>query len=86
MQWRQASRRDQRPRFDDDGAEQALETDPRMVETITRCLGWYGHTRDATHHPGQPIHLAQERAKQAANRAIERLREDGVVPAPTTCL
>jgi hypothetical protein len=37
-------------------------------------------TRDATHHPGQPIHLAQERAKQAANRAIERLREDGVVP------
>ena len=57
-----------------------VETDPRVAEAIARYLGWYGHTRDATHHPGQPIDLAQERAKQAANRAIELLREDGLVP------
>jgi hypothetical protein len=57
-----------------------VETDPRMAEAIARYLGWYGHTRDATHHPGQPIDLAQERAKQGANRAIERLREDGLAP------
>src|SRR3984893_17903803 len=57
-----------------------IEKDPRNVDAIARYLGWYGHTRDAKHHPGEPIDLARERAKQGANRAVERLRQDGFVP------
>jgi hypothetical protein len=57
-----------------------IEKDPRNIDAIARHLGWYGHTRDANHHPGAPIDLARERAKQAANRAVERLRQDGFVP------
>jgi hypothetical protein len=57
-----------------------IEKDPRNIDAIARYLGWYGHTRDAKRHPGEPIDLAGERAKQAANRAMERLRQDGFVP------
>jgi hypothetical protein len=57
-----------------------IEKDPRNVDAIARYLGWYGHTRDARYHPGEPIDLARERAKQAANRAVEHLRQDGFVP------
>ena len=57
-----------------------IEKDPRNVDAIARYLGWYGHSPDGKHHPGQPIDLALERAKQAANRVTERLRQDGFVP------
>jgi hypothetical protein len=57
-----------------------IEKDPRNVDAITRYLGWCGHTRDAQHSPGQPVDLARERVKQAANRAMEQLRQDGFVP------
>jgi len=55
-----------------------IEKDPRDVDAVGRYLGWYGHTPDAKHQPSQPIDLARERA--AADRALERLRQDGFVP------
>ena len=57
-----------------------IEKDPQNVDAIARYLGWHGHTPDAKHHPDQPIDLARERAKQAANRAMEQLRQDGFIP------
>ena len=73
---REPSRLDEALRY----AVSRVEEDPRNVDAVLRYLGWNGHPRDATHHPGQPIDLAQERAKQAANRTIELLRGDGLVP------
>ena len=55
-----------------------IEKDPRDVDAVGRYLGWYGHIPDAKHQPSQPIDLAREQA--AANRALERLRQDGFVP------
>jgi hypothetical protein len=57
-----------------------IESDPRNVDAIVRHFGWDGHTANAEPRPGQPIDLARERAKQAATRMIERLREDRFVP------
>jgi hypothetical protein len=57
-----------------------IEKDPRNVDVVVRYLGWYGHTPDAKQHPGQPIDVAREAAKQAADRAMEQLRQDGFVP------
>ena len=55
-----------------------IEKDPRDVDAVGRYLGWYGHIPDAKHQPSQPIDLAREQA--AANRALERLRQDGFIP------
>lgn len=57
-----------------------IEKDPRSVETIVRYLGWAGRPAEAPPRIGEPSDLARERAKQAAHRTIERLREDGFAP------
>jgi hypothetical protein len=57
-----------------------IEKDPRNVEAIIHYLGWDGHFAEADLRVDQPVDLARERAKQIANRAIERLREEGFVP------
>jgi hypothetical protein len=57
-----------------------IEKDPRNVEAIIRHLGWDGRFAGAEDRVGQPIDSASERAKQLAGRAIERLREDRLVP------
>jgi hypothetical protein len=58
-----------------------VEEDSQNVDAIIRHLGWDGgRLPEAPICSDQPINLVDERPKQAASRAIERLREDGFVP------
>jgi hypothetical protein len=58
-----------------------VEEDSQNVDAIIRHLGWDGgRLPKASICLDQPINLVDERAKQPASRAIERLREDGFVP------
>ena len=58
-----------------------VEEDPQNVEVILQQLGLDGGLLSkCLNGPDLPVSLVSERAKRAASRAIERLREDGFVP------
>jgi len=57
-----------------------IEKDPRNVAAILRHLGWDGHDgrNDDRYRPR--VSLSRQRLQRIVDRAIDRLRADGMIP------
>jgi hypothetical protein len=58
-----------------------VEENPRTAELIVRFLGWGGDRfLQAPAELGEPVEVARQRVKDAADRALTRLQEERLVP------